>query len=71
MEIKLDMVDLRKVRELMRFSDGALVGIYIGALYSHDYDIASACSYLMMQRFIDSVLYTPEEGDYIGTCNDD
>ena len=74
MENRFNGVDLKKVRELMRFSDGALVGIYIGAVSSHNvdsYDIASACSFLMQQRFIDSVLYYPEEGDDDGNCNDD
>ena len=74
MENKFNIVNLRKVRELMRFSDGALVGIYIGAVNSHDpdtCDIASACSFLMRQRFIDSVLYCPEGGDDVGNCNDD
>lgn len=74
MENKFNILDMRKVRELMRFSDEALVGMYIEAVNSHDPDafhIASACSFLMRQRFIDSVLYCPEEGDDVGNSDDD
>lgn len=73
---------LRFIHEFSSLSDGELVAVYFNSLDVHDplsISAVVACTYLMQQRFIDSVVYDPatcslndeKEGGRDGDCNDD
>ena len=51
---------LRFIHEFSGLSDGELVAVYFDSLDAYDplsISAVVACSYLMQQRFIDSVVY--------------
>ena len=53
---------LRFIHEFSSLSDGELVAVYFDSLDAYDplsISAVVACSYLMQQRFIDSVVYNP------------
>lgn len=64
---------LRFIHEFSSLSDGELVAVYFNSLDAYDplsISAVVACTYLMQQRFIDSVVYNPAtrglEGKYEG-----
>lgn len=53
---------LRFIHEFSSLSDGELVAVYFNSLDAYDplsISAVVACTYLMQQRFIDSVIYDP------------
>ena len=64
---------LRFIHEFTSLSDADLVAVYFDSLDAYDplsMSAVVACSYLMQQRFIDSVVYDPAtrglESEYEG-----
>ena len=73
---------LRFIHEFSSLSDGELVAVYFNSLDAYDplsISAVVACTYLMQQRFIDSVVYDPatrglegvKDGGKDGNSNDD